>query len=50
MLTLSVVSSGPTMQNDLGPLRRASAPSGHGETGASFWQAQRAGPRLLEAV
>ena len=39
-----------TMQNDSGPLRKASAPLGHGETGASFWQAQRAGPRLLEAV
>ena len=39
-----------TYQNDLYPFRKVSAPFGHGETGASFWQAQRAGPRLRETI
>jgi hypothetical protein len=32
-------------QNDLFPSRKVSVHSGHGETIASFWQAQRAGQR-----
>jgi len=39
-----------TWQKDSYPLRKASAPLGHGEKGASFWQAQRAGRRLRETI
>jgi hypothetical protein len=39
-----------TSKNDPRSLRKASAPAGHGETDASFWQDQRAGPRVPEAV
>jgi hypothetical protein len=37
-----------TQQNDLCPSRKESSPLGQIETGASFWQAQRAGSRLRE--
>jgi len=37
-----------TWQKDSYPLRKVSAPLGHGEKGASFWQAQWAGRRLRE--
>jgi hypothetical protein len=39
-----------TLQNDSCPSRKVSAPLGRGETTTSFWQAQRAAPRLRGTV